>query len=106
MIKREVLFFTKSGPDNTMSVIKAVNCRYSLGNIGGVIVPVTTGKTARLFSKILGDEKIFTVSEKEALSVCELKADSEGGLLDSMINRRIKRIDKLIEKKLSREIFF
>jgi hypothetical protein len=105
VIKRSVVYLDKPGPDSTLKVIEAIKPRLTAGDVKGIIVPVTSGRTAELFTEYFLDEKILTVSETQALSFCVNRAQTEGGLLRSMVNNRIKRVDKLIEKRLNREVF-
>jgi len=106
--KREVIFFEKPGPKNTMSVINVVKDRLGLGDLGEVIVPVTTGKTARMFSERLGKlAEIKTISENELLSVYKERSlkHTKGGFLDELIHERLRDFDRTISKRLRREIF-
>lgn len=105
MIKRSVIYFDKPSPDSTFKVIEAIKPRLKAEDITGVVVPVTSGRTAELFTENFRDEKIITVSETQALSFCVNRAQTEGGILRSMVNNRIKKVDKLIEKRLNREVF-
>jgi hypothetical protein len=105
VIKREVFFLEKPSPENTQSVIEAVKQRLTGGDIAGIIIPVTTGKTAEQFREKLFDERIVTVSEEEAVTTCKLKARNEGGLLGLLVNNRFIRIAEALEKKNNREVF-
>ncbi len=105
MIKKNVVYLDKPSPDSTLTVIEAIKPRLSAGDIKGIIVPVTSGRTAEQFTEYFLGERIITVSETQALSFCVNRAETEGGILRSMVNNRIKRVDKLIEKRLNREVF-
>jgi hypothetical protein len=105
VIRSSIVYLDKPDPDSTLKVIEAIKPRLTAGDVIGIIVPVTSGRTAEQFTEDFQDEKIITVSETQALSFCVNRAQTEGGILRSMVNNRIKRVDKLIEKRLNREVF-
>lgn len=66
-VRRTILYFEKSGSSNTVALVEAVEQRLRLGDVKLVVVPVTTGKTADMFSLKLRDKaEIVRVSEDEA----------------------------------------
>ena len=106
-IKRgRITYFERPGPLNTGLVIEAVEERLKLGDLETVVIPVTTGRTAELFSNKLGDRaNIITISEEEALSACKRIAVSEGGLLAKLVGRRLEEGSERAYRRLRRETF-
>ncbi|MEM3403142.1 MAG: hypothetical protein QXJ17_01120 [Nitrososphaeria archaeon] len=107
-VKRQVVFFEKPGPENTISVVDAVKDRLGLGDLRKVIVPVTTGKTAKMFSERLGDlADIVTISESELISIYKKKdvKHVKGSFLDELLHERLRDLDRTISERLRREIF-
>jgi hypothetical protein len=106
LIKRSAVYFEKPGILNTKSVIEAVGDRLEQGDIGIVLVPVTTGKTAEQFKHALNkDIKIATVSEKDTLLACKHIEQSTEGLLGRLLHNHLKKDSERAEKKREREIF-
>ncbi len=75
---------------NTPLVIEAVRERLRVGDIKQILVPSTTGKTANLFSRELGNlVEIITISEDETIVACKRIASSDKGLLGKLIRNRL-----------------
>ncbi|MEM2904189.1 MAG: hypothetical protein QW587_00425 [Candidatus Bathyarchaeia archaeon] len=105
-VMRDVLYFERPGSQNTLPVIEAVNERLRFGDIRTVVVPVTTGKTAELFSRELrGEAEVVTVSEDEAAAATKRIASPERGLLGSLTRSRLEEASRLADKRLRREAF-
>ncbi len=106
LIERMTIYFEKPGILNTKSVIEAVGDRLEQGDIGIVLVPKTTGKTAELFKHTLNkDIKIVTVSEEDTLLACKQIMPSTEGLLGKLLRNHLKKDSERAEKKREREIF-
>ena len=66
--RRNVVYFETPGFVNTSSVVDAIKGRISLGDVESVVVPVTTGRTAEIFNRELGNKIIIaTISEEEVI---------------------------------------
>lgn len=105
-VPRSVLFFLKPGSSNTQSVLEMVKKRLELKDIKKVLVPATTGKTAKLFSSEIGDDtQILTISESEIVSFSRTLDYSKEGLLGELIRQRLQDINRSLSKNLRREIF-
>ena len=66
--RRNVVYFATAGFVNTSSVVDAIRERIGLGDVESVVVPVTTGRTAEIFNRELGNKIIIaTISEEEVI---------------------------------------
>lgn len=99
---KNIYYFDKAGPTNTKDVVKAVGERFGMGDIQKVLVPVTSGRTAAVFSETLGKEHVVTVDEKEAVVVCRNIADRGTGFFNDIIK---SRIDDVMDRVKRRETF-
>ncbi|MEM4251688.1 MAG: hypothetical protein QW828_07635, partial [Candidatus Bathyarchaeia archaeon] len=68
-MKRTITYFETPGFANTALVIEAVKERLTLGDVGTVLVPATTGRTAQQFQHALGNAEVIAISEDEVLEV-------------------------------------
>ncbi len=104
IIRRAISYFERPGRSNTVSVLEAV--RQRLGDVKIVVVTVTTGRTAELFSNELkGKAEIVTVSEKEAAYACRRIALSDQGLRSRLVRERLEEALEIVNKRLRREAF-
>ncbi|MEM3607608.1 MAG: hypothetical protein QW238_01915 [Candidatus Bathyarchaeia archaeon] len=106
MRKGEILYFERPGLQNTELVLEAVEERLKLGDLRVVVVPVTTGRTAELFSNGLGGRAdVVTISEEEAASACRRIAASEEGLLAKLVRDRLEEASMRAHRRILREAF-
>lgn len=104
VMRRSISYFEIPGPSNTVPVLEAVKER--LGDVNVVVVPVTTGRTAKLFShELKGKAEIVTVSEEEAVRACRRISLSSQGLQNKFIRERLEEALKIVDKRLRREAF-
>ena len=95
VLTRRTVYFEKAGPSNTDSVLEAVKVRVQDGDIKVVVVPVTTGKTAALFSRGLGElSPVVAVSEDDASSVARRVTDqmADAGVFDKLVERQLRSV--------------
>jgi hypothetical protein len=105
-IKKSIIYFDQPGFINTNSVIEAIKERLKEGDVESILVPLTTGKTAGIFSKKIGTlAKIVTVSEVEAASACRRIASADKGLLGRLVRKRLEAVSEDTSKVLHREAF-
>jgi len=105
-VRRSTVYFERAGPLNTTSLLDAVSERLGLKDVRIVVVPVTTGRTAELFtSRLRNEAEIVTVSEDEAVSACRRVAYTEGGLLEKLVGKRLGKTLGKVESSQRREIF-
>ena len=105
-IKRSIIYFDQPGFINTNSVIEAIKERLKEGDVESILVPLTTGKTAGIFSKKIGTlAKIVTVSEIEAASACRRIASTDQGLLGKLLRKHLEAVSEDTSKVLHREAF-
>ncbi|MEM3501324.1 MAG: hypothetical protein QXI59_03190 [Candidatus Bathyarchaeia archaeon] len=105
-LRRTVLYFERAGSSNTVSVIEAVEERLSLRDTRLVIVPMTTGRTAQLFSERLKEKaEVIPISEDDAISACKRIAQSDKGLLGSIVRSRLEEASESAYRRVRREIF-
>ncbi len=103
---RNIAYFERAGPLNTIPLIELIEERIPQGDIKEVIVPVTTGKTADLFTQHLANKiKIIPVSEDETLSACTRIGYTEGGVWEKLIQRYVGKEQKDIDSTDRRKIF-
>jgi hypothetical protein len=104
--RRNTLYFETAGPPNTTLVLEAVRERLVQDDVKLVIVPSTTGKTAKLFSNELGDTaEVKAISEEAAVTACKLIAQSNQGLMGSLIRSRLEEGLDIAHKRSRREVF-
>ncbi|MEM3017789.1 MAG: hypothetical protein QXO25_02805 [Candidatus Bathyarchaeia archaeon] len=103
-MKRTITYFETPGFANTALVIEAVKERLTLGDVGTVLVPATTGRTAQQFQHALGNAEVIAISEDEVLEVCERRPVSDRSMLDRMIRRNLP-VDSERDKEARRQIF-
>jgi len=92
---RRTVYFEKAGPSNADLVLDAVKGRVQDGGIKAVIVPVTTGKTAALFSSGLGElSPVVAISEDDASSVARHVTDqmADAGVFDKLVERQLRSV--------------
>jgi len=83
-----------------------VKKRLESKDIKKVLVPFTTGKTAKLFTSEIGDDmQVLTISESEIVSLIRTLGYSNKGLLGELLQQRLQDANRLISKNLRREIF-
>ena len=101
-IRRNILYFQNTDPSNAKCVIEAVKERLNLGGIEAVLIPITTGKTAELFSdELKGKAGVIGIPESEVIGVCNLIARSKGGFFGSLVDDRLAEATE----RLRREAF-
>ncbi|MEM2122825.1 MAG: hypothetical protein QXE79_04230 [Candidatus Bathyarchaeia archaeon] len=106
MKRREIFYFEAPGFMNTGLVVEAVEERLKLGDLRVVVIPVTTGRTAELFSSRLGGKAdIVTISEDEAASACKRVVASEEGLLAKLVRGRLEEASERAYRRMRREAF-
>jgi hypothetical protein len=104
--KRNTLYFETAGPSNSTLVLEAVRERLGHGDVKLVLVPSTTGKTAKLFSNELGDNaEVKAISEEAAVTACKLISQSNQGLMGRLIGSRLEEGIDIAQKRLRREAF-
>ena len=94
-LMRRTVYFEKAGPSNTQAVLEAVKERVQHGDIKAVVVPVTTGKTATLFSRGLRELiQVVAISEDDASSVAGRIADrmADAGVFDKLVERQLRSV--------------
>ena len=104
--KRSIIYLEKAGPSNTALIIEAVRERLAFGDVQIVLVPSTTGKTAKLFSNELSQTaEVQTISEEAAVTACKLISQSNQGLMGRLIGSRLEEGLDIAHKRLRREAF-
>ncbi len=104
ILKRNIVYFKRPGSLNSLSVIEAVKERLKFKDVKQVLVPFTTGKTADLFSRELGNiTEIITISEDEAVTASNKIASSDKGLLGKLIRNRLEGASEEALERLHRE---
>jgi hypothetical protein len=91
-VMKRTVYFEKAGPSNTDAVMQAVKERGQYGDIKAVVVPVTTGRTAALFSTGLKElSEVVAISEDDASSVAgQITNRMAGeGILDQLVEDRV-----------------
>ncbi len=106
VVKRNISYFDRAGFLNTNSVLEAVKERLRLGDVKTVVVPVTTGRTADIFSQELkGEAEVVTVSEEETVSACKRIIPSDQDLLGKLVRSRLKKTPEGTSIRLRRDAF-
>lgn len=114
-LMRRTVYFEKAGPSNTDSALEAVKERVQDGDIKAVVVPVTTGKTAALFSRGLGElSPVVGISEDDASSVARHVTDqmAGAGVFDKLVERQLRSVlfrsyqEKALEASITRRDAF
>ena len=104
--RRSTIYFQRAGPSNTTLVIEAVRERLGHGDVKLVLVPSTTGRTAKLFSSELREAaEVKAISEEAAVTACRLIARSNQGLMGSLISSRLEEGLAIAHQRLRREAF-
>jgi hypothetical protein len=74
--------------------------------VSTIIVPITTGKTAELFTRKLGGKaEIITISEDETVSVCKRISYPNQDILGKLVRKRLENTVGKDYQRLRREAF-